>query len=227
MQIYSKTALAALALAISCSPVLAQGEPQDPPAEQHGGREGHGPRGPMWDKKLGEERGEWGQRRGSYGRGERMGRRGFGRGQREFGLARLLKNPAIRQQLGITTEQAATIRQQESDFRKAEIRGRADLQVKRIDLESLLDADKPDRAAIDSKLQEISAARLEQEKTAVHYRLAMRDAITPTQREKLHQLMSDRRRHAGGPAHSGPQRVGRRDLHGPAAAPNPQVQPKN
>src|ERR1039458_6401036 len=111
--------------------------------------------------------------------------RGFGMGPREFGLARLLDDPAIRQQIGITAEQAATIRQQESDFRKTEIRDRADLEVKRIDLKDLLEADKPDRAAIDSKLGEISAARLALEKSAIGYRLTMRDAISPTQREKL------------------------------------------
>jgi len=42
--------------------------------------------------------------------------------------------------------------------------------VKRVDLKDLLEADKPDRAAIDSKLQEISTARLALEKSAVHYR---------------------------------------------------------
>jgi Spy/CpxP family protein refolding chaperone len=154
-----------------------------------------------------------------------MGRRGFGRGRRGFRLARLLKDPAIRQQLGITAEQAAAIRQQETDFRKERIRGRADLQVKRIDLENLMAADKPDRAAIDSKLTEISAARLVLEKSAVHYRLTMRDAITPAQREKLRQWMKDRRGY-GGAGRQGPPGAGRRGLRGPAPAPNAQAKPQ-
>jgi len=149
-----------------------------------------------------------------------MGRRGFGEGRREFGLAHLLNDPAIRQKLGITGEQAAAIRKQETDFRKAEIRERADLEVKRIDLENLPDADKPDRAAIDSKLQEISTARLTLEKSAIHYRLTMRAAITPEQREKLHQLMSDRERRGGGPARPCPRGEGSKGQHGPAPVPN-------
>jgi Spy/CpxP family protein refolding chaperone len=160
--------------------------------------------------------------RNGFGRGDRM--RGFGMGPREFGLTRLLNDPAIRQQVGITAEQAATIRQHESDFRKTEIRGRADLQVKRIDLQDLLAADKPDRAAIESKLQEISAAQLALEKSAIDYRLTMRDAISPAQREKLRQLMSDRRKRGGGPTHPGPQGAERRGQRDSAPAPNSQGQ---
>jgi Spy/CpxP family protein refolding chaperone len=137
-----------------------------------------------------------------------------------------LKDPAIRQQVGITAEQAAAIRQQESDFRKTEIRDRADLEVKRIDLEDMLAADKPDGAAIDSKLQEISTAQLALQKSAIHYRLTMRDGISPAQREKLHQLMSDRWRRGVGAAHHGSQEAGHRGQRGPAPAPNAQEHPQ-
>ncbi len=58
-------------------------------------------------------------------------------------------------------------------------------------------ADKPDRAAIDSKLSEISAAQLAQQKSSVDFRLNMRDAITPAQREKIRQLMMNRGRRGG------------------------------
>jgi Spy/CpxP family protein refolding chaperone len=221
----SKSAVAVLALTLSCSPLLmAQGDPQDSPTAEHGGWDGSD-RGQMWSKRPGGEQGQWGHRHGGFGREGRRGRRGFGGERRGFGLARLLRDPAIRQQLGITAEQAAKIRQQETDFRKERIRGRADLQVKRIDLENLMAADKPDQAAIDSKLQEISAARLVLAKSAVHFRLAMRDAITPAQREKLRQLMKDRRG-GGGASRQGPQGQGRRGPRGPAPAPNVQGKPQ-
>lgn len=233
MQIYSKAALAVLALALSCSPVLAQGDPQDAPPGEQGPRDGFGPRGPMrpgWNRDGGRggDGGQWGQGRDGFGRGARMGMhvRGFGQGPREFGLGRLLNDPDIRKQVGITDEQVAKIRQQESDFRKTEIRDRADLEVKRIDLRDLLAADKPDRAAIDSKLQEISAAQLALQKSAIDYRLNMRDAISPAQREKLRQLMKDRWQHGGGPARPGPQGAGRRAQHGPAQAPSSQAHPQ-
>jgi len=97
--------------------------------------------------------------------------------------------------------QAAKNRQQESDFRKTEIRNRADLQIKRLDLNDLLSADKPDRSGIDSKLQEIGAAQIALEKSAIDYRLNMREALTPVQRQKLEQMMAQRRQPmAAGPA---------------------------
>jgi Spy/CpxP family protein refolding chaperone len=220
MGIYSKAAFAVLALTLSCSPLLAQGGPQDAPADQQGARDGFGPRGPMGP---GGEQGGWGHRRGGFGRD---GRRGGRMGGREFGLSRLLSDPAIRQQVGITDEQFATMRKQESDFRKAEIRNRADVEVKRIDLKDLLEADKPDRAAVDAKLQEVSAAQLVMEKSAIDFRLTMREAITPAQREKLRQLMRDRWQREGGrdrkgPGAQGPGRKGQRGSGPAAGAPPP------
>lgn len=137
---------------------------------------------------------------------------GFRGGQAEFGL-RFLNNPDIRRQVGITDEQAAKIRQQVSEFRKSEIRDRADLQVKRIDLQDLMAAGKPDRTAIDSKLSEISASQLALDKSSVEFRLDMRDAITPAQREKIRQLMMNGRRGGPTPPQAGPQ--GRRGTQGP------------
>ena len=148
--------------------------------------------------------------------------RGRGMGPAEFGLGRLLIDPNVRQQLGVTADQAAKIRQQESDFRKTEIRNRADLQIKRMDLDDLLSADKPDRSAIDSKLQEIGAAQIALEKSAIDNSLNMRDALTPVQRQKLQQIMTQRSPlgPGGNAALRGPQ-VGR---GGRGTAPPPNVQ---
>jgi Spy/CpxP family protein refolding chaperone len=215
---YSKAAFAVLALALSCSPLLAQDGPQDPPSEHEKAWGAFGSRrGPM---ESGENQGRWGHRHGGFGRHDH-------RGRRHFDFARLLNDPSIRQQAGITDEQAATIRKQELDFRKSEIRGRADLAVKRIDLKALLAADKPDRAAINAKLQEISAAQLSLQKSAIDYRLTMRDATTPAQRDKLRQVMRDRWQHDGGPGRAGRQGGGRSGPRGPAAAPDSQGRPQS
>ena len=151
------------------------------------------------------------------------GYKGYGAG--ELGLGQLLSDPNVRQQLGVTADQAAKIRQQESDFRKTEIRNRADLQIKRMDLDDLLAADKPDRSAIDSKLQEIGVAQIALEKSAINNRLNMRDALTPVQRQKLEQMMTQRRQPVPGSnvAPRGPQGVGRGG-RGVGPAPNAQGQ---
>ena len=215
---YSKAAFAVLALALSCWPLLAQDGPQDSLGQHEGARDGFGSRrGPM---ESGENQGRWGQRHCGFGRDGR-------RGGRHFSFARLLNDPAMRQQAGITDEQATTIRRQELDFRKSEIRGRADLEVKRIDLKALLAADKPDRTAINAKLQEISAAQLSLRKSAIDYRLTTRDAITPAQREKLRQAMRDRWQHGGGRDRAGRQGGGRNGQRGPAAVPDSQGKPQS
>jgi Spy/CpxP family protein refolding chaperone len=117
---------------------------------------------------------------------------------------RLVNNPAMREKLGITDEQAAKIRQQTFDFQKAEIRGRAEVQVKRLELNQLLTAANPDRAAIDQKLEQISAAQLAQRKLWVNYRLDMRAALTSEQRQKLQNLREEFRHPAAPRPHPQP-----------------------
>ena len=197
-----------------------------------------GPRGGgEWGRggPMGMRRGMMGMRGGPMGMGGgMMGMRGRGGRGEGGGLARLLNDPEIRQQIGVSADQAAKIRQQESDFRKAEIRNRADLEIKRMDLRDLMSADKPDRAAIDSKLQEISAAQLTVAKAAVGHHLDMRDALTPAQRQKLEQWMRQRRER--GPGNDSDRRGPRGDGQGgrgarggrgaaPPPAPNAQGQP--
>jgi Spy/CpxP family protein refolding chaperone len=135
-----------------------------------------------------------------WGHGRRMGMHREGWGEQEFMLARLVSNPTLRERLGITPEQASKIRIQASGFRKVQIRNGAELQVKHLELNDLLSADKPDRAAIDKTLQEISVLRLSGDKAAIDFRLAMRDALTPEQKQKLMQMRQERFQR-GGPGH--------------------------
>lgn len=248
MRLKWKASFATLALVmgslLATAHAAQQGPAADPPGDRAGrpdgpgGPDGHGGRMGMRNRMGQDGRdgadgrdgrwggGRWGRDGG--GRGGRMGMRGRG-GPGEFGLAGLLNNPEVRQQIGVSADQAAKIRQQESDFRKTEIRNRADLQVKRLDLRDLLSADKPDRAAIDSKLQDISTSQLAMEKAAVGHQLDMREALSPAQREKLRQWMMQRRERGGAGGEGGGQRGprggnrpgGARGNSGAGAAPPP------
>jgi Spy/CpxP family protein refolding chaperone len=135
----------------------------------------------------------------------------------------LLSNPATRQRLGITAAQSTKIEQQNVDFEKAQIRARADLQVKRIELNELLRADSPNRSAIDGKLQEVSSAQMALEKSAIDNQLAMRDILTPAQRQQLQQLRTNELQPAQ-PPNGGPQ-AGRGA--GPGAPPRGTPPPPN
>jgi Spy/CpxP family protein refolding chaperone len=195
MRIHSKVALALVTLAVSLPLAFGQNDapapaPPPPPAQsqaapnqqfQHHGMH----RQPMHRPGAWDRGGmQWG--RGNQGRMHR---------HREFMLARLVNNPTIRERIGITPEQAQKIRTETFDFRKAEIRNRADLEVKHLELRQLLSATTPDRNAIDSKLAEISAAHLAQAKAAVNFHLDMRAALTPDQKLKLEQMRQEFFRH--------------------------------
>ncbi len=108
---------------------------------------------------------------------------------RGAGLTHLVTDPAMRERLGISTEQAARITSQETEFQKAGVQNRATLEIKHMELQQLMSGDKPYRAAIDKKLAEISSAQLGQEQTNVHHELDMKSALTPDQQAKLHKWM--------------------------------------
>jgi len=176
-----KLAVTLAAAVIIPAVALAQGPgPQD----QDGPDGGGGPRERMGQMgMMHHDRGEGGGPEMGMGMGMHGGM--HHRGGPGMGLAFLVNNPEMRKRIGITDEQAAKIRQQTLEFRKAEIRNRADLEIKRLDLHSLMAADTPDRGAIDRTLQEVGAAQMALEKSAVDFHLAMRSALTPEQREKL------------------------------------------
>jgi Spy/CpxP family protein refolding chaperone len=160
------------------------------------------------------DRGNFSGRGGFGGRGGMMGRGGA------MGLNRIVNNPDMREKLGITTEQAAKIRHQELDYQKASVMNRAKSEVAQMELRQLMSADKPDRAAIDKKLADISAAQLVSEQTRVHHQLDMKIALTPDQQAKLKELMQSRRPGIRGPG--GPQGAPGRGGRGPRPPQPPQ-----
>jgi Spy/CpxP family protein refolding chaperone len=174
------------------------------PGQRMWARGGMG-RGMGFNGGFGGGRGNFGGR-GMMGRGPGM----MGRGG-PMGLNRIINNPDLREKIGVTPEQAAKIHQQETDFQKAGVMNRAKLQVAHMELNQLMSADKPDRAAIDKKLADISVAQLGQEQTRVHHQLDMKTALTPDQEAKLKTLMQQRRPGMGGPGgpNGGPGRGGR------------------
>jgi Spy/CpxP family protein refolding chaperone len=219
MRIRSKIASTLLAGALGMPLAFAQGAAQEPglAPDQGSGQNGPSgaPTGPPPGRRMGPGRDGRGDGRGNgwgQGHGESWGRKarhhGHGR-HREFMLARLAENPSARERLGITAEQADKIRSETDAFRKSQIRGRAELQVRGLELRELMRADNSDRAAIDKKLDEINAARLTQTKAEVHYRLDMRGMLTPEQRQKLRDMMEQRGRRGAGGGPGGPPRAPR------------------
>jgi Spy/CpxP family protein refolding chaperone len=109
------------------------------------------------------------------GRGGRMGE----------GLAALLRSPRLRKELGITEEQRRKLEDIRFNTTRAAIQQRATLQVLRLDLDRLKQADAPDRAAIDKEIQEIAQAGAALMRTRVGAELDVRAVLTKEQRDKL------------------------------------------
>lgn len=211
MGVRSKFAIAILALALGCTPVLAQqGPPNQPPApapnRAPAGPGPGGPRGPMrgrgmhvWiDRRPGRGWAGWRSRNGSgdWGSALRMGDLGLG----ETGLNgplthadRALNDPQIRQQLGISDQEATKLEQQVTDFLKTMVQDRANLDIQRIDLQSLLAAENPDNSAVDDQLQKVSAAQLTLDTAAVNFALTLKQEVTPEQRQKIREFLRERR----------------------------------
>lgn len=199
MRIHSKVVLALVSLAVSLPLAFGQNAapaqaPPPPPSQSQAGPNQQSRHGSMHQQSM-HRHDPWD--RGDMRWGHEMHR------HHEFMLARLANNPTFRERIGMTPEQAQKIRTETFDFRKAEIRNRADVQVKKLELGQLMSAENPDRAAINSKLAEISAAKLTQTKAAVNFHLDMRAALTPDQKLKLQEMRKEFFQHRFGPGGPG------------------------
>ena len=157
--------------------------------------------GTAWSLKAGDGDGP-GRGRGAFGAGPAGG----------FGWA---ADPGLKEELGLTDEQTQQLRSLAHQNLKQRIRTDAELRIKRLELEELMEADAPDRAQIDKKLAELTSAQAAMTRMHVEHRLAFRSLLTPEQRSKLQQRMHQRMgrgmrdrggRDGFGPRHHGPRR---------------------
>jgi Spy/CpxP family protein refolding chaperone len=117
----------------------------------------------------------------------------------------------MRRELGLTDDQTKRLRELRLQAQKSAIRSRADLETKQLELQELLNAQTPDRAAIDRTIREIGEQHATQMKADIDMRLGLQSVLTPDQRKKMNDL---RERHfnervpgPGGPgARGGPGR---------------------
>ena len=141
--------------------------------------------------------------------GDRPGMPGLGRpegGQRGFGpFKRPGRFPFIRavlshrQELGLTTQQADTLRTLGLDFWRAAIRRGADRRIAQIDLLSLRLSDPVDMGKAEAKVREIERIRGDERIAAIRTTETARAQLTAEQREKVKSLwMAWRQRRGGG-----------------------------
>ena len=122
------------------------------------------------------------------GRSERMERRGTGIGgplERVSRLLAALDDPRVRTMLNLTDQQADSLRKIIVGTETFTIKTGADIAVDSIDLRELLRADKPDRAAVMSKGDEISKATSQLINHYLDAMLAAKAVLTPEQQKMI------------------------------------------
>ena len=148
-----------------------------------------------------------------------------------------LHSERMKAALGLTDEQAEKLHQIFFNARKANIKTRADLEIKRMELRELMRAETTDRDAALKKVQEISALREQMMRQHVETMLAAKTVLTPEQQKKFRAMMARRfsrraegfrgprglRRWQGRPGGSG---AGPGRLGGPPDGPAPQPTPE-
>jgi Spy/CpxP family protein refolding chaperone len=164
--------------------------------------------------------------------------------QRHFGLGKALQNKEYRTKLGVTDEQYAKLEAAFLNSAKTAIRTRADLEIKRMELGSLMKADNVDRAQVLQKVNEITALQGALMKTHIEGMMTLKETLTPEQLEKLKQLRQGQARRGmgqrmqgrmgGGPGQPGMWPRGQQQPgmgpggppQGPQAPKRPQAPPK-
>ena len=94
--------------------------------------------------------------------------------------------------LGLDTKQIKKIEDltYRADREKLDIRH--EIEKNRLDLEQLMSADKPNEAAIFSKLEKVSALELKLKKNRISLMLKVKAILTPTQWEQLQEFQAAR-----------------------------------
>ncbi len=107
-------------------------------------------------------------------------------------LLALLDSDRVRTYLGLEGTQVERLRQIVLETEKANVKVRAEIEVRRIELREALRADKPDRDEILKKVQEISDLRGGMMKRDVEAILAAKTVLSPEQQRKLLFLIESR-----------------------------------
>jgi Spy/CpxP family protein refolding chaperone len=102
------------------------------------------------------------------------------------------------EQLGLTGEQETKVRSMVREHVKRAIRAHADLEVNRLDLRDLVDAEPVDLAKVKTLLQSMAAQRVDLHVAHITLMQEIRGLLTPEQQEKFRSMRRQMMRGEGG-----------------------------
>ena len=132
-------------------------------------------------------------------------------------LLALLESDRIRIYLGLADPQVERLRQIVVETEKANVKTRAEIEVRSIELREALRADKPDRDEILKQVQDISDLRREMMKHDVEAILAAKTVLSPEQQRKVLAIFENR--HEGRPVGEEPGGLRAKPLPRPGVPP--------
>ena len=155
----------------------------------------------------------WGVNQGMWGNSLREHRNHLGVER----LLALLESDRIRIYLRLADQQVERLRQIVVETEKANVKTRAEIEVRSIELREALRADKPDRDEILKQVQDISDLRREMMKHDVEAILAAKTVLSPEQQRKVLAIFENR--HEGRPVGEEPGGLRAKPLPRPGVPP--------
>lgn len=83
---------------------------------------------------------------------------------------------------GLTPDQQSAIKKVRNEVKQQNLQLKADLEIKKAELDKLLLADKPVEKEVDKKIEEIGALKMQIMKNKTHGEMRIRELLTPEQR---------------------------------------------
>lgn len=182
------------------------------------------PMKPKWNQGQGGEKGRFGARgggegenRGAAGGEGRFARWGGGEGGmggelQEAMIARILANTKVAQEVGLTEDQIATLRNKLDELRKEEADIRAALEKLGIDQAKLLTEKDLNEEAIMAAVDKLAEKRTALAKLQIKKLILIKKTITPEQMQKIQEILRRHRENmaAGGEGKEAGQGMGER-----------------
>jgi Spy/CpxP family protein refolding chaperone len=109
-------------------------------------------------------------------------------------IGRLLDNPEFIEKLELVPDQIASLKTLHFDHQKRMISLRSNLQLKKVELRQLMEAEKLDKGLIRKKVKEITAAKGDMALEKVEMKLSAADILTEEQLAKLKKMKREVRK---------------------------------
>jgi Spy/CpxP family protein refolding chaperone len=150
---------------------------------------------------------------GSYHR-DRMKHSQFGTRMVEKNLIPAKMLLKFKDEIGLTDAQVSKLEGMQQSMSEASIRGRADIKILQMKLDTYLKGDKIDRKKLETMIREIAKMKTDMHIDKMNYMLDVKGVLTADQLKKIDEFKKNRRKHMMNRRHSKQGKRGERGMRG-------------